>query len=995
MTMAMMALAFTACTEEDLMQPTQGDAGTLHIASVTIDGQQVVRSRVAADGGTYAMNELPYNQSFNGFIKGDALQLTMTNTTPSSVYAIYNGTTWTISDPQDGTIPVTIQPAEDKKWADVGIEAAFGGNQLSGSSTAYSATAAAMGVVQGDIDVSNSLILGDRLVASTGNGVSIDTDVKSPTLGATTIQLKHANALLRLPKSAAGIEEDTYIVNGTAHNVTGLATLWAVVKNGSIIQYFPLTEVGDNLQAIVPAATEGIYTLTGFKGVMNTSEEGKTVTIDLPFKVGTSETHDADGIALQPNYRYPLTLTIAPHTASVTLTSEMGKPGWGTDEEELNNEMNDNPYILGSATSVDEVKSILEACIAAGKTTITVKGETLAAYSDDNSADEANTVVGEAIRQLTLDSDGNPDANSWNMGTISLELPNVTSIGASAFSNCDALTSVSLPAATAIEHNAFENCDALTSVSLPAVTAIGNYAFRYCYALTSLSLPAATTIGQEAFYGCATLTSLTFGSVIMSVGDNAFNGTITGESTDWTTQCALTLNIGQQSIMALKASGNTWATKNWASISYVDDEGNAVNIIDGSATDVATVKDQIIAALTGISTIVVMGNLTQYNNGTAGTVVGEAIRLLTTDEEGNLDYRGKINLMLPETTEIAQSAFEACEALASVSAPKLEAIGERAFVGCTSLVSVEFPETTEIAQSAFVNCKALASVSAPKLEAISDGTFGSCTSLVSVEFPKVTAITNSAFSNCTSLTYLTLGTEIKHVGKYAFGMLPQENWSTKCALTLNIGQQNSTLEPDGNKWAGYTWASISYVNDDGNAVIDGTAKEVATVKAQIETAINTRRSAIIVTGVTLKEYSGVTGAKTVVGQAIYQLMQNGNETYKGTVNLVLPNATAIGDYAFSGCTALTSVSLPAATTIGQEAFYGCATLTSLTFGSVIMSVGDNAFNGTITGESTDWTTQCALTLNIGQQNSTNYPVGTDGNGKPTWAGKTWASITLK
>ena len=133
MTMAMMALAFTACTEEDLMQPTQGDAGTLHIASVTIDGQQVVRSRVAADGGTYAMNELPYNQSFNGFIKGDALQLTMTNTTPSSVYAIYNGTTWTISDPQDGTIPVTIQPAEDKKWADVGIEAAFGGNQLSGS----------------------------------------------------------------------------------------------------------------------------------------------------------------------------------------------------------------------------------------------------------------------------------------------------------------------------------------------------------------------------------------------------------------------------------------------------------------------------------------------------------------------------------------------------------------------------------------------------------------------------------------------------------------------------------------------------------------------------------------------------------------------------------------------------------------------------------------------------------------------------------------------
>lgn len=342
--MAMMALAFTACTEEDLMQPTQGDAGTLHIASVTIDGQEVARSRVVADGGTYAMNELPYNQSINGFIKGDALQLTMTNTTPRSAYAIYNGTTWTLTSENAGTNPVTIQLAEGKKWADVGIEAAFGGNQLSGNSNDYTTTAAAMDVVQGDIDVSTSLILGDWLVPSTGNGVTIETDVKSPTLGAVTIRLKHDHALLRLPKSAAGIEEDTYIVNGTAHNVTGLGTLWAVVKNGSIIQYFPLTKVTidrtDYLQAIVPSTTaDGSYTLTGFKAVMNTNEEGKTktVTLDLPFKVGEATTAST-GIALEPNHQYPLTLNIAPHTASVSLSGGLGKPGWGTVEEELKSE---------------------------------------------------------------------------------------------------------------------------------------------------------------------------------------------------------------------------------------------------------------------------------------------------------------------------------------------------------------------------------------------------------------------------------------------------------------------------------------------------------------------------------------------------------------------------------------------------------------------------------------------------------------------------------
>ena len=343
------------------------------------------------------------------------------------------------------------------------------------------------------------------------------------------------------------------------------------------------------------------------------------------------------------------------------------------------------------------------------------------------------------------------------------------------------------------------------------------------------------------------------------------------------------------------------------------------------------------------------GNLTQYYGGTAGTVVGEAIRLLTTNEEDNPDSQSKISLMLPAATAIGQSAF----------------------VGCTALTSVSAPAATVIQASAFGGCTALTSVSAPAATAIRESAFGGCTALTNVEFPKVEKIFRNAFDGCTSLTYLTFGTKITEVGSNTFGM-SQENWSTKCALTLNSGQKNSTNYPVGTDrngkptWAGKTWASISYVNNDGNAVIDGTATDVATVKAQIETAINTRRSAIIVTGETLAAYSGDTGAKTVVGQAIYQLMQNGNETYKGTVNLVLPSATAIGDYAFSGCTALTS----------------------LTFGSVITSMGTDAFNEVPTEN-------CDLTLNSDQQNSTNYPVGTDGNGKPTWAGKTWASITLQ
>ena len=363
MTMAMMALAFTACTEEDLMQPTQGDAGTLHITSVTIDGQDMARTRLVADDKEYIMSHLlPYNQSFNGFTAGDWLVLDINNlyaedTQGGSIKANYYGTEgWSIGG--------YLRPSEGKTWADVGLKAEISVNQIMGGTEEYSNLADYMDVMQGDIDERNSCIYGDWLTAETNNGtITIDTDVKSPTLGAVTIRLKHAYALLRLPQSAANVTPGTYIKDGTAHNVTGLGTLWAVLNMSSTSGgedgtetttsttiYCPLTKVtigeADFLQAIVPADTEGIYTLTGFKAVMLTEESGasgeettqnselttqNSLTLDLPFKVGTETS-----IELQSNYRYPLTLNIAPHTATISLTDDaLGKPGWGTEEEDL------------------------------------------------------------------------------------------------------------------------------------------------------------------------------------------------------------------------------------------------------------------------------------------------------------------------------------------------------------------------------------------------------------------------------------------------------------------------------------------------------------------------------------------------------------------------------------------------------------------------------------------------------------------------------------
>ncbi len=101
----------------------------------------------------------------------------------------------------------------------------------------------------------------------------------------------------------------------------------------------------------------------------------------------------------------------------------------------------------------------------------------------------------------------------------------VTSIGSSAFSNCDGLTSVDIPnSVTSIGYEAFYGCTGLTSVNIPnSVTSIGYDAFYGCTGLTSVTIGnSVTSIGDEAFYGCTGLTSVTIGNSVTSIGDEAF-----------------------------------------------------------------------------------------------------------------------------------------------------------------------------------------------------------------------------------------------------------------------------------------------------------------------------------------------------------------------------------------------------------------------------------------------------------------------------------------
>ena len=73
-----------------------------------------------------------------------------------------------------------------------------------------------------------------------------------------------------------------------------------------------------------------------------------------------------------------------------------------------------------------------------------------------------------------------------------------------------------------------------------------------------------------------------------------------------------------------------------------------------------------------------------------------------------------------------------------------------------------------------------------------------------------------------------------------------------------------------------------------------------------------------------------------------------SNTYNDNRGIIFFGApvTSIGDYAFSGCTSLTSITIPdSVTEIEKVAFYGCTSLTSVTIGNGVISIGDDAFGG--------------------------------------------------
>ena len=403
-----------------------------------------------------------------------------------------------------------------------------------------------------------------------------------------------------------------------------------------------------------------------------------------------------------------------------------------------------------------------------------------------------------------------------------------------------------------------------------------------------------STIGNDAFHGCNGLTSIDIPNSVVYIGSYAFYGCSSLE----------TLYFNAENCRSF-SQGTTNPFYN----------SNISTIIIGD--NVQTIPDFFLYGLNTLTNVIFGNSVTSI---------------------GKYSFRnckGLSSIIIPNTVfSIGDFAFEDCSSLSTIVVPNsvfsigLDAFSRTAWytnqpdgLVYAGLVAYKYKgampaetniifkdNTLGIADKAFTGCTGLVSVTIPEsVSYIGQNAFSGCTALTELNFKAVSCVDFNLYQHPfdnTNISVISIGNNVQKIPAY---------------FAYGFSQLTSINIPE----------SVTYVGDNAFSKCSG----LVNIKVSSGNAIYDSRNNCNCIIETASSTLIVGCNNSVVPNSVTSI---GNSAFNGCselTNVSIPNSvTSIGNGAFIGCSKLTSITIPnSIVSIGDHAFIGCSSLEILNF----------------------------------------------------------------